>query len=1450
MATLTRPGVEIAQEITAGAPTILTPTLVPCLVGPCFQIVSPLTEDGALNTGAIVSVAALVQSDQPLPAALSLSGRSMQIKVNNGQVQTINFPVTINGEAIDHALTVNTINKQLTGAVAEIVGDKLNIRTNSKGSSQSIELINIADPNVEAYSLLEINQLVGVVVTGQSQYTNISYTVPYSSFPSPMASVDEVVITDENTKMYRYFGGTLREFSEDSAINTNAYAWNVMQVADHTVASAHSPAFGDSKSWMFGKVKAGSKTDTMQHLGSDAYLEFPLCHDVAPDGGSLGVMTQWPDPRGKNKIVLHAKGMSDYTSSGILSSMGTAASLGNAGNNLSLTMSHNAGLGDGATVVYTPGTGLEVTVSDDTTFATLAAAIAASPSLADASGEMSVTLESDVDDPAVATVRNFTAGNPAGAPWNNANTCSLNLSYGSDPVDFSIDAPVAEGCGQGEANNENLSQAHVCGAVPIGGGDTATDLGIAGETISVSIDGGAAVSHTFIGGDPVIGGLNTALTGVGTATQVGYALSNDIGETFQPIRITSVSDNGHDSTIEISADNALVIQRLFSGSASGSGSAAPAAQTAALNEDRGGLLTSAAYNAVTGQNESVNQRALVPGSVTIQIDGAVAIGCIAGIGDDTCNATAGNAAATVNIEVDGGATSFDVNMPAGGWPGDPGAAAAAMQAGIVAAGGGLDSQICASEHAGTVVISRFSGNVGDSIAILSTGDADLAAYFANTDVTSTCEATSITLRDSGASPAFRVECTAASTGSQIGVAGTLDEWVMGGAEADNTGRAATQINYSSGDINFAFAGDDFAGAYADAHPITMKLGAAPSATVTYNRSWANTVQAAKQGYTGKLHHGQSNRTILSDFVSHDGNVLGRVSAIEDFAAGGATFSGAQVVLSEFALDNKQLSNKWYMTADGVVAGSVDNPRVEPEASGNDLEQIYTLKHALNRDSSGVAISGGADIYVDYSALRRDVTGSAADPGLLVFNSIAEVEANIGPISPDNPLAFGMYLAFLNTSNINIAAFGVDEVTADAPQGTVKAYAEALDFLQMKEVYALAPLTHDMEVFKVFNQHVNDMSAPTGKKERMVLCCPELPSEKPSILAFSSTDFEISPEGGGKWRLTDANGGNIMLALNESTVKDANGNPLDLSVGDSLLPEQDVYIDREGDPYRYLITALPAADAVIIEPANDVWRPGVYGPGTGGNADAYYNNANPEDWAATGEGASIFVRQAATDLSTTGGKLATCETLAEIAGGPTGFQNRRLVLVLPDQVGVSIGGLESAVNGYYLCGAIAAMIGQQNPSQPFTNLPMVGFTRPIGSNDLFSENAMSTAAAGGIYWVIQDNPGGALVSRHQLTTDLTSIKTREMSILKAVDYVAKLMRGQVKRFIGRNNITKQLLEAISLGMQGSLASVTGSVVAEATLDSLTQDSDQPDTIRAEVTLVPFYPANYIKITIYV
>jgi hypothetical protein len=443
---------------------------------------------------------------------------------------------------------------------------------------------------------------------------------------------------------------------------------------------------------------------------------------------------------------------------------------------------------------------------------------------------------------------------------------------------------------------------------------------------------------------------------------------------------------------------------------------------------------------------------------------------------------------------------------------------------------------------------------------------------------------------------------------------------------------------------------------------------------------------------------------------------------------------------------------------------------------------------------------------------------------------------------------------LNTSDIALSALGVSATSADAPNGTLEAYAEALDFLELHEVYAIAPMTHDMEVFKLIDLHINSMSAELGKLERMSIVCPSLPTEENSSLV-GSAEFKISDIGGGKYELTIADAA-AAAAFNIPTTIDgetnAGGSVLSGGNGSSYLPSDGVYVDRAGDAFRYLVVGTPSADTITIE-TSDVYSPGEYGPATSGNDDSYYRTGtdavtNLGTFEADGELCTIKIRQAAIDMSGTAGKLKACETLAEIAGGVSGFQNRRMVMIQPEQVGVSIGGSETLVPGFYLGAGIAGMIGQQNPSQPFTNFPMVGFTRPVGSSDVFSDTQMSTAAAGGIYWVIQDVAGGACISRHQLTTDISSLKTRELSILKSIDFVAKLIRNQVKQHIGRNNLTAQLLESVSISLQASLSSVSGSVVASANLDSLSQASASPDEIVVGISLVPFYPANKIKITI--
>jgi hypothetical protein len=491
------------------------------------------------------------------------------------------------------------------------------------------------------------------------------------------------------------------------------------------------------------------------------------------------------------------------------------------------------------------------------------------------------------------------------------------------------------------------------------------------------------------------------------------------------------------------------------------------------------------------------------------------------------------------------------------------------------------------------------------------------------------------------------------------------------------------------------------------------------------------------------------------------------------------------------------------------------------------------------------------VYAQYSALRKDVTAASADPQLLTFNSASEVTAALGSAVPSNPLSLALVKAFEATSTISISALGVSETTDDAPFGTVAAYAEALDFLERKEVFALAPLTQDPSVHKIVAAHVTTMSLPQNKKERVAFLNAALPTEKVPTTAMSGT-ATIASIGGDKYELTfSGDGVNAITALDG--LLDANGAALSVTAGTTLTPEQGVYIDRAGDALRYLVTKVVSASVLQIETAA-IFSPDS-GPGTGGNGDAYYATeaANPgslSDFSAAGEACSVFVRQAAISKSTVAGRDLIVSTMADITGGASGYQNKLCVWLQPESFNISLGGVTTKVPGFYHCAALAALTGELSPSQPYTNLPIPGFMAPVGSSDLFSEQQMATAAAGGVWWAIQDSPGGSVFSRHQLTTDTSSLITREFSITVALQYVAKLVRAQAQRFSGRNNITKSLLTAISIAISGALSSVAGTIVGSASLDRIYQSTESPDKIVLEVSVTPLYPANTITITIYV
>ncbi len=514
---------------------------------------------------------------------------------------------------------------------------------------------------------------------------------------------------------------------------------------------------------------------------------------------------------------------------------------------------------------------------------------------------------------------------------------------------------------------------------------------------------------------------------------------------------------------------------------------------------------------------------------------------------------------------------------------------------------------------------------------------------------------------------------------------------------------------------------------------------------------------------------------------------------------------------------------FYVVAKNLTVGSpligVSRPTQDLQVS---LEGNIKVKHNQLRDITGAPITGKAPLYLSYTAVRQDVSPLAANPGLLRFDSTLSLEQQLAPLTTDNPLALGLFFALLNAPGIEVTGLGVDAVSADAPFGTVEAFTRAAEYLESFEVYAIAPLTHDKTVAEVFNTHVSFMSGPTQKGERIVLWNPVVPTNALDKLVASNTN------GDALTGITfDTKVVNLSTLLNNAGVDPVGIIPV----------TKGVFLDILGDDLNYSVESISGGVVTLRT---------VFDAGT--NDDGFFSTT-PLTLPIIAETFAIRVRGQA--LVKTDGTPDKPAIAATVSGLGQSFQNRRFWMTFPDRAAATLSGLEQVIDGFYLNAGIVGMIGQQPPQQSFTNFPMTGYTRVLGSNDTFSSSQLDAMAGGGAYIIVQDTPGGPLTARMALTTDLTSIETRTDSITKVVDFTAKFMRRGLRNFIGRFNITQGFLDTLGSVIQGlgGFLVETG-VLIGLTLNSIVQDEDARDTVLVDTTLDPPYPCNYIRLTLVV
>lgn len=466
------------------------------------------------------------------------------------------------------------------------------------------------------------------------------------------------------------------------------------------------------------------------------------------------------------------------------------------------------------------------------------------------------------------------------------------------------------------------------------------------------------------------------------------------------------------------------------------------------------------------------------------------------------------------------------------------------------------------------------------------------------------------------------------------------------------------------------------------------------------------------------------------------------------------------------------------------------------------------------------------LYVQYKALRRDVTAVAQNAGVLRISDQDTLAEVLNPLTEDNPLGLGVFLAMVNAPNFEVKCLGVDAVSGAAPTGTQAAWARAAGFLESEEIYAIAPLTQDEVVHGIWAAHASVMSEGEQGGERIVFVNKAMPTRKNSTVAASGTQANSTSTANQLQLDSSPAAGLVEAGLNPAL-------PFDVDDG--------VYIEFEvdGELKRYNLASVSGALANFNTTFAD-----------DENTDGFYSTADFEE-SLVNAAWSLKVRGASLDVPGSNPSRLDYSLVAEtVAGMNESVLNRRVYSVFPDQVKSVVDGVEKTLPGYYACAAIAGMVAAQPPQQGFTNFPIAGITGVVGP-EKFSRKQLNVMAGGGTYILWQETPNAAVTCRHQVSTDLSSIEHRELSITKSVDFVAKFLRASVRRYIGTLNVNDQFLDTIGTTINGLLQFLVESgVLNGANLNNVLQDKDNPDTVIVDVTLEVAYPANYIKITLVV
>ena len=428
----------------------------------------------------------------------------------------------------------------------------------------------------------------------------------------------------------------------------------------------------------------------------------------------------------------------------------------------------------------------------------------------------------------------------------------------------------------------------------------------------------------------------------------------------------------------------------------------------------------------------------------------------------------------------------------------------------------------------------------------------------------------------------------------------------------------------------------------------------------------------------------------------------------------------------------------------------------------------------------------AKLYVQHRDL---VTANANEITSIASHTL--VESTLGTVHPDNPLAFGTYMAALNSGDRLVYFCGVQ--TDD-----LNGYNMALDKATLTdEVYIICPTTMDTEVIQSVKAHCLEMSTAQNKLWRIGFVAMDPPD------ADMIYDHTNQPSGEdffcrlvlakGKDPVKD--GANIVQFMKSSDPDDPVANTTvrfltEVKVGDVvkiwLKQQEDDWDDTPHYTERYVSKVLSNNTLQLskgIKECDAVCLPDMTGEGTFDEDDIDPETGKAEKTINSLVNFKVEIYR----------KLTPTQQVEYIAAQSSSLATRRMYNVFPSiasNAGVSF-------DGSFLACAAAGLVSSVLPQQPVTNVEINGVDDIPIVYQTYTKAQLDTIAAGGTFIIMQDRPNSKVYVRHQISTDYTSnnLLKAELSITKNLDSISYYFAELFAPYIGKYNITPDLIGAL-------------------------------------------------------